>query len=236
VGHFVDIKSDGGAMKAYIALPEKPNGAGVVLSSSLWGINSDLRETTDYFSDLGYAAIAPNLFWRLKSDHGIDYDFKFLNDVMGLMKASSDPNGMIDLKAALAELRRAANLKTVGIVGWCYGGRIACLFAPEGVFDSVVGIYPTFLETRLDISKNIRCPLSIHLSGIEQYSTVEHADEKIEEAFAHHKQVELFKYPAVKHGFDFAPPHPDYNHAAARLCDSRVALFLKRTLVAGKGS
>ncbi|MGE0271495.1 MAG: dienelactone hydrolase family protein [Alphaproteobacteria bacterium] len=222
-------------MKAYIALPEKPNGAGIVLSSSLWGINSDLRETTDYFAKLGYAVIAPNLFWRLKENHGIDYDFKCLNDVMALMKASNDPNGMTDLRAALVELRRNVTFERAGIIGWCYGGRIACLFATEDIFDSVVGIYPTFLETRLDISQKITCALSIHLAGIEQYSSMENAGERIEEAFAGKDKVELFAYPGVRHGFDFAPPHPDFNHSAARLCDSRVALFLKRTLARPEG-
>jgi len=43
--------------------------------------------------------------------------------------------------------------------------------------------------------------------------------------------VDCHTYNAVEHGFDFAPPHPYSNHAAARLCDNRVALSLDRVLI-----
>lgn len=215
----------------YLALPARPNGVGIVLASSLWGLNSDLRSFADYFCKLGYAVVAPNLFWRLRAEHSLEYEKVPPDIIMELAGKSSDPEGLMDLRHADAELRARAGCEQTALIGWCYGGRLACLLAIESVFDAVVAIYPSFLETRLDTVKRIPRPMSLHLPEIEQHEKVPDSINMIVRALAEEPQVETFVYGGVRHGFDFAAPHPAFDRAAARLCDTRVALFLDRILL-----
>ena len=67
--------SDGsGSMKAYLAMPAGKPKAGIVVIQEILGVNKDIRAMTDAWAANGYAAIAPDLFWRLKPGVELDAD------------------------------------------------------------------------------------------------------------------------------------------------------------------
>jgi carboxymethylenebutenolidase len=234
MGEFHEITSEAGTMRGYFALPEKPNGCGIVLGSSVWGINSDLKAVADGYAALGYAVVAPNLFWRLTPEDGMEYDFSRFDIVLKYADSGSDPEGLVDFRNAKAELVRRSGCKRIAVIGWCYGGRVACLAAMEEIFDLSIAMYPTFLEKHLYIADKLKHPLMLHLPEVERFGTVEDAVERMVHAFKDRPEVRTYLYPGVNHGFDFAPPHPYGDHAAARLCDNRVALCLDSILVRGE--
>jgi carboxymethylenebutenolidase len=234
MGEFRYVLVEGGRIHCYFSLPERPNGAGVVLASSIWGVNSDLRAVADGYAALGYAAAAPNLFWRLTAEHCEEYDFSKFDEVVKYADSGSNEAGLVDLRDIKAELVRVANCRRVAAIGWCYGGRVACLAATEPSFDLSVAMYPTHLEKHLDIAGRLVHPVMLHLPEIERFGSVTDAVERIVAAFEGNPLVKTYLYPGADHGFDFAPPHPYGNHAAARLCDSRVALCLDRVLLRGE--
>ena len=106
--------------------------------------------------------------------------------------------------------------------------------ATEPTFDLSVAMYPTYLEKHLHIADKLVRPMALHLPEVERFGTVEDAVERIVVRLQGNPLVESYLYPGVNHGFDFAPPHPYADHAAARLCDNRVALCLDRVLVRGE--
>lgn len=234
MGEFVRIPTEGAEMQAYLALSAKPNGCGLVLGSSVWGLNSDLRTVADGWAELGYSVIAPNLFWRLEPEHAMEYDFSKFDRITKFADSGSDAEGLVDLRYAREALVARSGVRRTAAMGWCYGGRIVCLAAMESTFELCVGLYPTWLEKHLYVADKMVRPLSIHLPEKERFGTVEDAVERSKGAFAGRPNVEFYLYPGVEHGFDFAPPHPYADHAAARLCDQRVALTLDRVLVRGE--
>lgn len=234
MGEFRYVPREGGRMHCYVALPERPNGCGVVLASSIWGVNSDLRAVADGYAALGYAAAAPNLFWRETQEHCEEYDFSKFDEVVKYVESGSDAEGIRDLQAAQAELRSLSDCGRTAAIGWCYGGRVVCLAAAQPTFELSVGMYPTHLEAHLGIADRLVRPMMLNLPEIERYGTVEDAIERMVSAFRDHPLVLTYVYAGVEHGFDFAPPHPHGDHAASRLCDSRVALCLDRVLVRGE--
>lgn len=218
-------------MDCLIALPHKHNGAAVVLSMSVWGLNEDLTAIVNYYAALGYAVIAPNLFWRLGGPHAVEYDFGKLADIKLKMDASSDEVGALDLIAARDHLASRIGFNRVGLIGWCYGGRIACMFSSQTEFDAVIGVYPTNLETCLELAEGMRTPTQIHLAELEQFASVEDAVDRIVETYRPLSLADCHVYPGVQHGFDFGPPHIAFNHPAARLCDTRSALYFEHKLL-----
>ena len=114
-------------MRGYFALPQTPHGGGIVLGSSIWGINSDLRAVADGYAALGYAVVAPNLFWCKTSIDGTEYDVTKFDTVVKFADTGSDPDSIDDMRRAKAELTRRSPCTRFAAIGWCYGGRIACL-------------------------------------------------------------------------------------------------------------
>jgi len=234
MGEFHDISANGGVMRGYYALPQAPNGGGIVLGSSIWGINSDLRAVADGYAALGYAVVAPNLFWRKTSVDGTDYDYSKFDSVVTFADTGSDADSIDDMRRARTELIRRADCTRTAAIGWCYGGRIACLEAVTTTYDLCVGMYPTYIDKHLDMATRIVRPIMLHLAGEEKYTSFEDSIPRIVATFKDDPLVRSYVYSGAAHGFDFAPPHPHSDHAAARLCDLRVALALDRVLVRGE--
>ena len=234
MGEFHAIDAEGGAMRGYFALPEQPNGAGIVLGSAIWGINSDLCAVADGYAALGFAVVAPNLFWRKTATDGTEYDVSKFETVVKFAETSSDTESMDDMRRAKAELARRSGCNRVAAIGWCYGGRIACLEAVNPTYDLSVGIYPTYIDKHLAMAGRVVRPMMLHLAGNEKYTSIDDSISRTVGAFAGDKLVRCYIYPGAEHGFDFAPPHAHSNHYAARLCDIRTVLALDRVLVRGE--
>jgi len=234
MGEFHVIAANGGSMRGYFALPQKPNGAGIILGIAIWGINSDMRAIADGYADQGFAVVVPNLFWRKTDSDGADYDPAKFETVVHLAVTGSDAESMDDMRRAKAELVRRTGCKKVAAIGWCYGGRIACLESVNTTYDLCVGIYPTYIDRHLGMAGRIVRPLILNLAGNEKYTSFDDSIQRTVATFAGDPLVRCYVYENAAHGFDFAPPHAASNHFAARLCDIRTIMALDRVLVRGE--
>jgi carboxymethylenebutenolidase len=99
--------SDGsGSMKAYLAMPAGKTNAGIVVIQEILGVNKDIRAMTDAWAANGYAAIAPDLFWRLKSGVELDADIpEEFQEGIDLMQKFNADKSVEDLTANIAALR-----------------------------------------------------------------------------------------------------------------------------------
>ena len=93
-------------MKAYLAMPAGYPKAGIVVIQEILGVNKDIRAMTDAWAANGYAAIAADLFWRLKSGVELDADIpeEFQEGLDRLPKFNADKS-VEDLAASIAALR-----------------------------------------------------------------------------------------------------------------------------------
>jgi carboxymethylenebutenolidase len=231
MGRYISIKmGNDKEMRCYLASPKGDEGPGIVLAMSIYGVNSELRAAAEYFCALGYVVLAPNLFWAMDPDHGVEFSDAGQRRAGELLQRFDDQHGVESLGVAARSLRQRPECHGgVAAVGWCMGGRLAYLSAAAQSFDAAAAFYPTWLETRLDLADSITCPLSLHLPESEPYAKEEDALQSIERRFCDRENVELFVYPGATHGFDFSPPEP-YHRWASQLANSRVALLLKRTI------
>jgi carboxymethylenebutenolidase len=220
--------SNGGKIPCLYSAPAAPARRGIVLASSIWGLNSELQSVADAYAALGYSVIAPNVFWRIDPAHAIDFDFTRFDVIAAFYEASDDTEGLDDLLRAAQFLRNEQGCEVVGMLGLCHGGRLCCRAGGTNWIDAVVAYYPTDLDEHLELANAVQKPMLLHLAEIEQFSKNANATATIAEAFAGIEHVETFVCLGVKHGFDFGPPHPSFDHSAARLADMRSVLFLER--------
>lgn len=233
MGEMISVEIESGReMKGYLALPKSGNGPGLLLGMAIVGVNFELRANADYFAELGYVTLAPNVFWRLDPTHEVDFSDQGMDRALQLLDQFNDDQGIADLGVAARTLRNLPQCTgKVGSVGWCMGGRLVYLCAAAKSVDCAASFYPTWLETRLDLADSIERPLSLHMPEDEPFAKLENALEKITATLEGRPNVELFVYPGASHGFDFPCPQP-FNRRASRLANARIALFLNRHISA----
>ena len=105
----IDIETLEGdaSFKAYLAEPEGKPKAAIIVIQEIFGVNAGIRRKCDRWAELGYLAIAPDLFWRLERGVELDPDvpeeFKQALDLMGRF---NQDQGIRDIEAVIREARR----------------------------------------------------------------------------------------------------------------------------------
>jgi len=130
------IAAPSGRLKAALASPreEGPRPA-IIVIHEIFGLNRDMREKAQRLADMGYVALAPDLY----STRG-RMPFCVVRTVTGL----KDGRGPVfdDLEACRQWLanRPEVDASRIGVMGFCLGGGIALLYAVR----SEVGVAAVF--------------------------------------------------------------------------------------------
>ena len=129
-----------GEMEIYEALPAHGGKAAVIVIQEAFGVNDHIQDVTRRFADAGYAAVAPAIFHRAG---GGTADYKDFPEVMRLFSGLTDEGLLTDIDACLAHLSGLGySASDTGIVGFCFGGRVAFLAAVRRELGAAVAFYP----------------------------------------------------------------------------------------------
>jgi carboxymethylenebutenolidase len=113
-------------MGAYIRRPrgEGPH-PGIIVFQEALGVNNQLRGVADRYAELGFIAIAPDLFHRVKP--GYESDELNMNVLMPLIRSMTTEGFALDAAAAYSWLTSVGGVAAdkVAAVGFCMGGRAA---------------------------------------------------------------------------------------------------------------
>lgn len=236
----VTMSGDGGTLiNAYFA---RPTGAGpfpaVVLLHHMPGWDEWYREATRRFAHHGYAALSPNLYFRV--GHGTP------EDVAVKVRADGgipDEQVVGDTDGAIAFLRSLPYVNSkVGLFGTCSGGRHAYLAACRiGDVDAVVDCWggrvvmseddlsPKLPIAPIDYTKDLACPL-LGLFGNEDTSpSPEQVDVHEQALIQHGKSYEFHRYSGAGHGF-FYYYRPNYRQQQAVDGWEKIFAFLDEHL------
>lgn len=138
----VQFPAAGGEMPAYRAMPASGANFPILLVvSEVWGAHEYIRDVARRFAKLGYFAVAPELFARAG-------DVKSVPDVQVILRdyvaKTPDAQVMADLDACVAYAKSTgkANVDRLGVTGFCWGGRVALMYAAHNpTLDAAVAWY-----------------------------------------------------------------------------------------------
>ncbi|MDI7066088.1 dienelactone hydrolase family protein, partial [Klebsiella pneumoniae] len=98
-----------------------------IVVHEIFGVHEHIADVCRRFAKQGYLAIAPNLYER-QGDPGVYTSMQQLNDQ--LVSKVPDDQVMGDLDATVAWAgEHGGDLNRLGVNGFCWGGRIAWLYA-----------------------------------------------------------------------------------------------------------
>ncbi len=223
----IEIKTLQGdeSFNAYLAEPdEAPRGA-IVVIQEIFGVNAGIRRKCDRWAELGYVAVAPDLFWRIEANVELDPDIEEeFKQALELMGRFDQDQGIADIEAAIRAARaRLREGGKVGCVGYCLGGRLAYMTAARTDVDASVGYYAVGLDGLLHEKNAIARPLMLHIAGEDGFVPAE-IQRKVHEGLDGHPRVTLHDYPGEDHGFA-AETGRRRSEDAARLADRRTEEF-----------
>ena len=159
-----DLQVNGVTMRAFVCTPDgaAPHPAMVVIQHA-GGVDNFIQDMTRRSAEAGYTSIAPDLYHR--------EDPNSTDDGMTKLGRLRDTNIVADVNAALAYIRAngVAN-GSIGIIGFCMGGRVAFQMAGQNPddFKASVPFYGGNTMNRwgndagptpFDLLKNIKCPV-----------------------------------------------------------------------------
>jgi carboxymethylenebutenolidase len=209
--------ADGNVFSAYLVKPkETPRGA-IVVIQEVFGVTSHIRRVAEIYAAEGYLTIAPALFDRLEKNVDLPYDAQGLERGLALMGQLGDAAVLADVNAAIDAVSHAGG---VGMVGYCWGGRVTYLAACRTNIAAGVSYYGGGITQLL--AETPRCPMMFHFGERDPWISAEDVA-AIRKAYP---EGVYHTYPAG-HGFN-CTDRPDYDAASARLAFERSVEFFRK--------
>lgn len=227
-GTYINLTAkDGGQFRGYLATPPGGKGPGIVLCQEIFGINAYVKEVADLYAEEGYVVLAPDLFWRLEPNVELGYTPEDWQRAFGFFQKFDVDKGIEDIGAAVKALRaRPECTGKVGTIGFCLGGKLAYLAACRIDVDCAVGYYGVGIEGSLAESKNIKCPVVLHIAELDKYCPKE-AQDQIRDHFKNRSEIEIYTYQGCDHAFARTGGE-HFDKPAAGMAHTRsIALFRK---------
>jgi carboxymethylenebutenolidase len=209
--------ADGHEFSTYFVKPEGPPRGAVVVVQEVFGVNSHIRRLVEQYATEGYLAAAPALFDRQKRGVDLGYDAKGVEEGIGYMK-KADPAGVLaDLNATIDAAARAGR---VGMVGYCWGGRVAYLAGCRTNIAAGVAYYGGGIAQLLP--ETPRCPMMFHFGERDAHIPLADVD-AIRKAYPEG----IYHLYAADHGFN-CPDRASFDSPSAHLAFARTLEFFRK--------
>jgi carboxymethylenebutenolidase len=194
--------ADGNELAAFIATPEEPAAAGVVILPDVRGLYRFYEEVALRFAERGIAAVAIDYFGRTAGASTRDDDFEYMPHVEQL----TDEAVQADTRSAVEKLRELG-CTSIFTVGFCFGGRASWVAAASGHgLAGAVGFYGSPTRERggpsaVQRSVQMEAPILALQAGDDQGITAEDNatfEQALTDAGVEH---ELVTYEGAPHSF-----------------------------------
>ena len=220
-------------MRAYVARPAGNPRAGLIVFQEAFGVNAHIRDLTERFARQGYLAIAPELFHRTAP--GFEGSYTDFPAVVPHMQALTDTGLTADGRAALDWIQSQQKGLATGAIGYCMGGRTACLAAITLPVTCAVsyyggGIAPGGMFPNLiDRLKDVKSPVMFFWGGKDAHIGPEAVQAVNSGMRAAGKSYVNVEFSDADHGF-FCDARASYNPAAAAQAWPLTLAFLETHL------
>jgi carboxymethylenebutenolidase len=219
----VKIPVKDGEIPAYRAMPARGESFPIVLVvHEIFGVHEHIQDVCRRFAQLGYVAIAPELFVR----QGDVSKLSNIDEIRKVVAKVPDAQVLSDLDATVkwAATSSKGNPNRLGITGFCWGGRIVWLYAAHnpnvkaGVawYGRLVGDASELTPKHpVDIASTLKVPVLGLYGGKDAGIPLDTVQQMRDRLKSSSSQSEIIVYPDAPHAF-FADYRPSYREKEAK--------------------
>jgi carboxymethylenebutenolidase len=209
-----------GPMRVYSCVPEGGAARAVIVIQEAFGVNHHIEDVTRRFADAGYHAVAPALFHRAGGGTAPYDDFE---KVLPLFEGLTDVGIVMDVRATVAHLHEQGFADpSIGIIGFCMGGRVTFLASLELALGAAVGFYGGGIVTGrfpqfpplLDRAGELETPWLGIFGDLDASIPVEDVEALRTRLAELDVPTEVIRYATAEHGFH-CDARPSYNAEAS---------------------
>jgi carboxymethylenebutenolidase len=235
----IELSTADGPMAVYEAPMTGDARGAVIVIQEAFGVNAHIEDVTRRFEAAGYHAVAPALFHRAGGGTAPYDDF---SKVMPLYEGLTDAGILMDVDATLEHLRgEGFTDDRIGIVGFCFGGRVTFLAGLHHALGAAAGFYgggivsqrfPQFPSLVAEAGR-LQTPW-LGLFGDEDGSIPVDEVEQLRAALERAPvDTEIVRYEDAEHGFH-CDVRDSYHEAAAKDAWQRTLDWFERHLGAAR--
>jgi carboxymethylenebutenolidase len=219
----------------------RPQLPGMIVIHEAGGLGEHIRDVTNRIANLGYVALAPDLYAR----EGGPPPSGDLPALFERLFSMPDERVLSDLEGAAEHLAARPDVsERIGCIGFCMGGRYTLLYAcARQRLSAAVDCWGGFIDTAtpeqrstptrptppLELAEQLGCPLLAAVGAEDHNPSPQVGRRLLERARASGQPVRLDVYDGAGHAF-FADYRPSYRPAPAALLWERVVPFLAEHL------
>lgn len=225
-----DIKQTG--LFGFLAQPDEGTTAGVLILPTIFGVNAFVRGYAETLARAGLAAAVVDYYSG--GPLPASYD-----DAKATARKLSD-GGIAGMETRwLDHLAGEMRLTTLGVIGFCLGGRTSLIAAARDKrIKACAAVYPSIEAPRpanqeldsIALAAGIACPVHVVQPGHDHVASPETYTSLKQTLFKRGAPTIWQLYPDAEHGF-MHRKEPAANQAATAVASPQVVAFLKGCLI-----
>jgi dienelactone hydrolase len=235
----VEYNAQGVVMKGYLAYDENSQGKrpGVLVVPEWWGLNDYARKRAQMLAELGYVALAVDMYG----------EGKYAVDPQEAGKLSSEVMKNFDVAkarfvAAMDFLKQQPNVdpSRIAAIGYCFGGSVVLSMGGQGVdLKGVASFHGTLAAVKPPQPGMAKVKILVLNGGADKFNTPEQIEAFKKEMKTAGADLKFISYPGALHSF--TNPEADalgkkfnmpiaYNASADKKSWDELKIFLKTIL------
>ena len=200
-GKTVEYSAQGMVMKGYLAYDENIKGRrpGVLVVHEWWGLNDYARKRARMVAELGYTALAADMYGDGKQAMHPDNAKKFSSE---LMKNFDDAKARF--RAAMDFLKQQPNVDPTRIaaIGYCLGGGVVLNMARQGVdLKGVASFHGGLTAVKPAQPGGVKAKILVLHGGADKFVTPEQIEAFKQEMKSAGADFQFISYPGATHSF-----------------------------------
>jgi dienelactone hydrolase len=200
-GKQVDYTVGGVTLKGYLAYDESIKGKrpGILVVHEWWGLNDYARKRANMLAELGYTALAVDMYGEGKTATHPDDAGKFSSEVM-----KNFPVAKERFLAALELLKKQPTVdpERIAAIGYCFGGGVVLNMARQGIdLKGVASFHGSLAVIEPDKPTPIKAAVRVYNGADDKFVPAE-AIEALKKEMAEKKvDFQFTNYPGAVHSF-----------------------------------
>lgn len=201
VGKEVSYQAKGMTMKGYLAYDDQAKGRrpAVLVVHEWWGLNDYARKRARMLAELGYTALAVDMYGHGKQASHPDDAGKFAAEVR---KNRDVARARFEAAMKLVKKQKSVDPSKIAAIGYCFGGSVVLEMARQGEPLAAVASFHGGLGTDTPAQPGkVKAQIMVFTGADDPMAPATDVDAfkaEMDKAGAHYKVV---SYPGVKHSF-----------------------------------